>query len=479
MYPELKKIDDYRWEIPRTGEMRVPGLIYASESMLPKISEDKATTQVANVATLPGIVGHSLAMPDIHWGYGFPIGGVAAMDFKDGVISPGGIGFDISCGVRLLRSNLKKNEIDNKKASIVNSLFYNVPSGVGSTGRINLSSNEMKKVFEKGSRWSVERGYGEREDLETCEDGGCLDSAEPDLPSQRAIERGKDQLGTLGSGNHFLEIQFVEEIYDPEIASAFGLFKDQVTVMIHTGSRGCGYQICDDSLRVMRESIRKYGIRVPDPQLACAPLSSKEGKNYLGVMAAAANYARANRQAITHWVRESFMKTLSMGPKDLGMGVVYDVCHNVGKIEEHEVNGQLKKLCIHRKGATRAFPAGHPEVPEKYRSVGQPVLIPGTMGTYSYVAVGTEKAMKETFGTICHGAGRAMSRTQALKRVNGYELQRELEKSNILVKSASYRRLAEEAPFAYKDVNQVVDVCHRAGLSLKVARLKPLAVVKG
>jgi tRNA-splicing ligase RtcB len=293
------------------------------------------------------------------------------------------------------------------------------------------------------------------------------------------VERGKNQIGTLGSGNHFLEAQVVDEIYDPDVAQAFGLFKGQVTVMIHTGSRGCGYQICDDFLRVMRESVRKYQIKIPDPQLACAPLSSQEGKDYLAAMGAGANYARANRQAITHWVRQSFMKTLSMGPKDLGMDVVYDVCHNIGKIEEHEIGGKKMKVCVHRKGATRAFPSGHPEVPEKYRSVGQPVLVPGTMGTYSYVAVGTERAMKETFGTTCHGAGRAMSRTQASKRVNGHDLQRDLEKNGILVRTASWRGLAEEAPFAYKDVNEVIEVCHQAGISLKVARLKPLAVVKG
>lgn len=479
MNSNLKKIDDYRWEIPQTGAMRVRGMIFASEAMLPKISEDKATTQVANVATLPGILRASLAMPDIHWGYGFPIGGVAATSLEEGVISPGGIGYDISCGVRLLRSGLNKSEVQSRMKELVDSLFYNVPSGVGSTGRINLKAAEMKKVFEKGALWSVEQGLGEREDLETCEDGGRIESADPDLPSSRAVERGKDQLGTLGSGNHFLEIQAVDEIYDEKIAAAFGLYKDQVTVMIHTGSRGCGYQICDDYLRVMSQSVRKYRIQIPDPQLGCAPLSSPEGKDYFRAMGAGANYARANRQAITHWVRESFMKTLSVSPKDLGMGVVYDVCHNIGKIEEHEIEGKKIKVCVHRKGATRAFPAGHPEVPEKYRSVGQPVLIPGTMGTFSYVAVGTDRAMKETFGTTCHGAGRAMSRTQSLRKVNGHQLQQDLEKNGILVRSASYRGLAEEAPMAYKDVNEVVDVCHNAGISKKVARLKPMGVVKG
>lgn len=475
----LKKLDDYRWQIPQFGEMRVPGLIFASEAMLPKINEDKATSQVANVATLPGIVGAALAMPDIHWGYGFPIGGVAATTVEEGVVSPGGIGYDISCGVRLLRTHLQKDAVANKVAAIVDSLFSQVPSGVGSTGRINLTAKEMKKVFEKGAQWAVEKGLGEKADLESCEDRGRIETSDPDLPSVRAIERGKDQLGTLGSGNHFLEVQIVDEIYDAGVAAAFGLFKNQVTVMIHTGSRGCGYQICDDFLKVMRTASQNYRIQLPDPQLACAPISSKEGKDYFAAMGAGANYARANRQTITHWVRESFMKTLSLSPKDLGMEVVYDVCHNIGKIEEHEVNGRKMKLCVHRKGATRAFPAGHPEVPERYRSAGQPVLIPGTMGTFSYVAVGTELAMKETFGTTCHGAGRAMSRTKAMKQVNGRQLQKDLEAKEILVRTASYRGLAEEAPFAYKDVNEVVEVCHRAGISRKVARLKPIGVVKG
>lgn len=473
------KIDDWRWEIPKTGAMRVPGLIYASEKMLAVLSSDKATEQVANVATLPGIVGWSLAMPDIHWGYGFPIGGVAAMDVSDGVISPGGIGFDISCGVRLLRTNLSRKDVQKNIEPLVDGLFHNVPSGVGSTGRVRLTQDEMRDVFEKGAAWAVEKGFGEREDLATCEDGGALDSADPDLPSARAVQRGRDQLGTLGSGNHFLEIQWVDEIYDESVARAFGIFLNQVVLMIHTGSRGCGYQICDDYLSVMQRASKKYGISVPDRQLCCAPVSSREGRDYFGAMCAGANFARSNRQVITQLVRETFMKVLGTGPKDLGMNVVYDVCHNVGKIEEHEVNGKKKKLCVHRKGATRSFPAGHPDVPEKYRAVGQPVMIPGTMGTASYVLVGTDLAMKETFGTTCHGAGRAMSRSAALKKVNGRELQAQLKAQGILVRTASYKGLAEEAPLAYKDVSSVVDVCHNAGISKKVARLRPLGVVKG
>ncbi len=475
----LTRIDDYRWEIPQTGDMRVPGRIFASEAMLPKIADDKASSQVANVATLPGIVVASLAMPDIHWGYGFPIGGVAATRVSDGVVSPGGIGYDISCGVRLLRSGLTREELFPKISKIADALFHQVPSGVGVSGKVRLNVQEMRRVFEKGAQWSVERGWGDREDLDTCEDRGRILANDPDIPSQRAVERGKDQLGTLGSGNHFLEVQYVDEIFDETAAHVFGLFKGQITVMIHTGSRGCGYQICDDFLRVMRSASQKYQIRLPDPQLACAPLTSPEGKDYFAAMGAGANYARANRQAITHLVREAFMHTLSIGPKDLGMKVVYDVCHNIGKMEEHEIAGEKVKVCVHRKGATRAFPAGHPDVPELYRTVGQPVLIPGTMGTCSYVAVGTDLAMKETFGTTCHGAGRAMSRTQAMKKVDGHALQKQLLEHGIQIRTASYRGLAEEAPFAYKDVNEVVEVCHQAGLSRKVARLKPLAVVKG
>ena len=473
---ELRKIDEWRWEIPRTGAMRVPGRIYASESMLSKIRRDKAAVQVAHVAALPGIVGASLAMPDIHWGYGFPIGGVAATEISSGVVSPGGIGYDISCGVRFLRSGLTRDEAAPRLDALLDRLFEAVPSGVGSTGRLSLSESEMRAVFRKGASWAVERGLGRMEDLETCEDAGLIRDADPELPSPRAIERGRDQLGTLGSGNHFLEVQFVDRIFDPAVARAFGLFEGQVTVMIHTGSRGCGYQICDDSLRVMHGSLRKYGIRVPDPQLACAPLDSREGKDYLGAMGAGANYARANRQAITHWVREAFGETFG---SRAGLEVVYDVCHNIGKIEEHEVGGKKTKLCVHRKGATRAFAAGHPEVPAKYRAVGQPVLIPGTMGTCSYVAVGTERAMKETFGTTCHGAGRAMSRTQALKQVDGRELREQLEREGVRVRSASYKGLAEEAPLAYKDVDDVLEVCDRAGISRKVARLRPVGVVKG
>ncbi|MBI3292663.1 MAG: RtcB family protein [Elusimicrobia bacterium] len=389
-------------------------------------------------------------------------------------------GFVVSnCGVRLLRTDLQKKTIEGKIPRLIDALFQQVPSGVGATGKVNLSKEEVKQVFKKGARWALEHGFGDPEDAEAIEDQGCLPQADPSVTSQRAVERGREQLGTLGSGNHFLEIQVVDQVFDEQVATAFGLFLDQIVVMVHTGSRGPGYQICEDFLRVMEQASRRYGFSLPDRQLACAPLSSQEGQDYFAAMCAGGNYARANRQVITHWVRETFMRTLEMSPKDLGMAVVYDVAHNVGKIEEHEFQGKRVKVCVHRKGATRAFPAGHPDLPEKYRAVGQPVLVPGSMGTYSYVLVGTERAMRETFGTTCHGAGRMMSRSQALKQVHGRDLQKQLEEQGILVRTDSYKGLAEEAPFAYKDVSEVVEVCHQAGISKKVARVRPLGVVKG
>lgn len=476
---QLKKVDDYRWLIPPVAEMRVPGLIYTTEAMLTKVVEDKALDQVANVATLPGIVGKSLAMPDIHWGYGFCIGGVAAMNVADGVISPGGIGYDISCGVRLLRTNLEEKDLTSQISLLVERLFRNIPSGVGATGKLNLSKEEVKQVLKKGARWAVEHGFGDRQDLEYIEDQGCLEEADPDLVSSRALERGREQLGTLGSGNHFLEIQKVEEIYDQKVAEAFGIFPGQVTVMIHTGSRGCGYQICDDYLSVMGAAAQKYNIFLPDRQLACAPINSDEGQRYFAAMSAGANYARANRQIIAHWVKESFLEVLAIPPKELGMQTVYDVAHNLGKMEEHFIDDKKVKVCVHRKGATRSLPAGHKDVPDVYRAIGQPVLIPGTMGTASYILVGSERALKETFASTCHGAGRMMSRSKALKQVRGQEVQKQLKEKGIIVRSGSYKGLAEEAPFAYKDVSLVVEICHQAGLSRKVAKLRPLGVIKG
>ncbi|MFA6029983.1 MAG: RtcB family protein [Elusimicrobiota bacterium] len=475
----LKKIDPWRWELPRTGGMRVPGLVYASEGMLPKIEREKVAEQVANVAHLPGIVGRSLAMPDCHWGYGAPVGGVAATDAETGVISPGVVGFDISCGVRLLRSDLEAAAVRKRIPRIMDALHARVASGVGKGGPIRLDERGVRRVFERGARWAVEKGLGGREDLETCEDGGWLRDADPDAPSERAAERGRDQVGTLGSGNHFLELQEVDEVYDPGTAAVFGLFKGQIVALIHTGSRGSGYQVCEDALRAMQGVAARSGWRLPDRQLACAPIGSPEGRAYYAAMCAAANYARANRQAITHFIREAFARVLETGPDGLGLRVVYDLCHNIAKFETHLVDGAARRVLVHRKGATRAFPAGHPDVPEVYRGVGQPVLVPGSMGTASYVLVGTDAAMRETFGTVCHGAGRLLSRTQAAKRTDPHLLVRELESSGICVRTDNWKGLAEEAPSAYKDVDEVVEVCHSSGLAQRVARMRPMGVLKG
>jgi tRNA-splicing ligase RtcB len=458
----LKKVDDYRWKIEKTGSMNTEGLIFASEKMVSHICGDNAYKQVQNVAALPGILGKSMAMPDIHWGYGFPIGGVAAFDLKTGIISPGGIGFDINCGVRLIRTNLVKKDVQDRMKQLVSALFINIPSGVGATGKINLSGRDVKRVLEKGAEWAVKTGYGTAADLNHIEETGVLDGSDPDNVSTRAIERGREQLGTLGAGNHFLEIQEVVEIFDDNLATKLGIFPGQITIMIHTGSRGLGYQVCDDYTKTMLSASRKYGIELPDRQLACAPVLSEEGKKYYSAMAAAANYAWANRQVITHWVRETFSKIFAGSVSDIGLETVYDIAHNIGKFEEH--NGT--KVFIHRKGATRSFP-------------GVPVLIPGTMGTASYVMMGTEAALKEPWGSTCHGAGRMMSRTRALKGVNGSDLARQLEAEGITVQAREWKTLAEEAPSAYKDVNLVVEVCHRAGISKKVAMMRPLGVIKG
>ncbi|MFC1927444.1 RtcB family protein [Chloroflexota bacterium] len=476
------KIDDYRWKIPedyKTG-MRVPGLIYASERMLESIREEQALEQVANVAFLPGIVGYSLAMPDIHWGYGFPIGGVAATDTKDGVVSPGGVGYDINCGVRLLRTSLNEGEVRPRIDQLINALFHNIPSGLGSEGKIRISQKEMNQLMTEGARWAVKRGLGLEEDLGATEEGGCLSGADPSKVSDRAVKRGMPQAGTLGSGNHFLEIQVVKEIFDSQIASVMGITDiGQVLVLIHTGSRGLGHQICTDHLRILEQAVSRYGIKLPDRQLACAPVESREGRDYLGAMACAANYAWANRQCIAHWVRESFSEVLGKDPEKLGMGQIYDVAHNIAKIEEHAINGRSVKVCVHRKGATRAFPAGHKDTPKRYKEVGQPVLVPGDMGRCSFVAVGTQKAMSETFGSTCHGAGRVLSRGAAKRSIRGADIIRELGNKGILVKVGSISALAEEAPQAYKDVAEVIDVIHQAGISRKVAMATPIGVIKG
>jgi tRNA-splicing ligase RtcB len=479
---QLEKIDEYRWRIPKSYKpgMRVDGLIYASEKMLPQILEDRAIEQVANVAFLPGIAGSSLAMPDIHWGYGFAIGGVAATRVSDGVVSPGGVGFDINCGVRLMRTNLDEAAVQPHLNKLADAIFNAVPSGVGSKGKIKLNSREMEDVLVKGSRWAVNNGYGRKEDLLATEENGEIPGADPDLVSGRAKERGNPQLGTLGSGNHFLEVAVIDEIYEPEIARVMGLDEvGQVVIYVHCGSRGLGYQVADDYIKEMMRAMQKYGIEVPDRQLACAPVTSPEGQAYLAAMRCAANYAWANRQCITHWVRDAFCRVMEIGEAKAGLELIYDVTHNIAKIEEHQVDGKNIKLCVHRKGATRAFPAGHPGVPAQYARIGQPILIPGDMGRYSYVLVGTGKAMQETFGSTCHGAGRLQSRSAAKRALSGKDVLVALDAKGITVRAGSLAGLAEEAPASYKDVNDVVDVVHGAGISKKVARTRPVAVIKG
>lgn len=459
--------------------MRVPGIIYASDKLMKAMGKDESPKQVANVAQLPGIVTHSLAMPDMHWGYGFPIGGVAAFDINSGIVSPGGVGYDINCGCRLVATNLRRDEIRPQMAKIVNALFQHVPSGVGSRGALKLSRSDEKRVLVEGARWAVKNGYGSQGDLESTEDGGCLPGADPEAVSERALERGKDQVGTLGSGNHFLEVEIVEEIFDRDVASALGIEVGQVAVLIHSGSRGLGHQVCDDYLAKLVKHVDKIGINLPDRQLACAYIQSTEGQQYLSAMACAANYAWANRQMLMHWTGEALEKALGMGPRELGMRLVYDVCHNIAKIEEHVVDGKKMTLCVHRKGATRAFPPGHPALPQKFRKTGQPVLIPGDMGTGSYVLVGTEKAMEKTFGSTCHGAGRVLSRAAAIKASKGRSIRREMEDRGVLVMSAAKGTLAEEIPEAYKDIDEVVNVVHGAGLSRKVAKLRAVGCIKG
>ncbi|MGA2158492.1 MAG: RtcB family protein [Dehalococcoidia bacterium] len=471
-----------RWEIPQDYKdgMKVPGLIYADERMLSVIREEESLEQVANVAFLPGIVGRSMAMPDIHWGYGFPIGGVAATRVNDGVVSPGGVGYDINCGVRLLRTNLSEEEVKPRIQELINHLFVNVPSGVGSEGKIKIGEKEIDNVLRLGAEWAVRRGYGDRQDLEVTEEKGCMNMADPEKVSGRAKKRGTPQLGTLGSGNHFLEIQVVGEIYDKEAAAAMWIDRiGQVLLLIHAGSRGLGHQVCDDYLRIMGESVRKYGIALPDRQLACAPVESPEGQDYLAAMACAANYAWANRLCIAHWARESFVKVLGRKAENIGLEQVYDVAHNIAKLEDHIIEGKSQKLCVHRKGATRAFPAGQEGVPAKYASVGQPVLIPGDMGRCSYIALGTEKAMQETFGSTCHGAGRVQSRGAARRGQSGRDVAANLAARGIYVRTGNMGSLSEEASSAYKDVDDVVNITQEAGISRRIAKALPIGVIKG
>ncbi len=476
---KLNKIHDYLWEIPKHGGMRVPARLYASEAMLDDILSDNAPQQAANVAHMPGIVKASMAMPDIHWGYGFPIGGVAAFDAEDGVISPGGVGYDINCGVRLMVSDLEREDVAPRAEALVDELFRRVPTGVGAAGALRVSKPELRRVLTKGAEWAVAQGYGEAADLEHVEERGRIDGADPDAVSGRALERGTGQLGTLGSGNHFLEFGYVAEVYDARIANVLGLHEGKVTVIIHSGSRGFGYQVCDDALSKMGRAMAKYGIELPDRQLACAPIRSPEGREYLAGMHCAINYAFANRQTMAHNTRLAFEHALGLSPREVNLRTVYEVAHNIAKFERHRVDGHEQTVCVHRKGATRAFPAGHPAVPDAYQSVGQPVLIPGDMGRYSYVLVGTDKAMDETFGSTCHGAGRRMSRRQARKAAGNRNIAAELEKKGIIVRGESGRTVREEIPEAYKDVAEVVDAVEGAGISKKVVQLRPLGCIKG
>lgn len=478
---DFVRISDYLWEIPKTfrADMRVPARIYADEKMLEIALKDRSVEQLVNTATLPGIVGYALAMPDIHQGYGFSIGGVAATRYPDGVISPGGVGYDINCGVRLLASGLNAADVKPLMGDLINVLYNTVPSGVGETGPIKLSNKQLDDVLVRGAEWAVRAGYGEAEDLAHLEERGAMAGADPSAVSERAKSRGRAQLGTLGSGNHFLEVQEVEEIYDAEAADALGLFKGQLVVQIHSGSRGLGHQVCTDYVRLLQSAVQKYGIRLPDRELVCAPLNSPEGKAYFGAMVGAANYAWANRQCLTHMTRLAFEQVLAPRFRNWRLRVVYDVAHNIAKIEEYVIDGKPTKVCVHRKGATRAFGPGHPSLPPDYRAVGQPVLIPGDMGTASYVLVGTNKAMEDTFGSAAHGAGRLLSRAEAKRQVRGEKLREQLKAQGIEVRAGSLAGLAEEAPDAYKDVDAVVDTIHAAGIARKVARLRPLAVMKG
>ena len=476
---KLERIDEWRVRIPMHGGMRVPGLCFADEQMMKVIATDKSPEQVANVAHLPGILSHSIAMPDMHWGYGFPIGGVAAFDEYEGVLSPGGVGYDINCGVRLLRSDLRRDEVVHRLEQLSLAIYKAVPCGVGSRSELRLSKKELDDVLEGGAKWAVEQGYGTDDDLAVIEEGGCFGGATPEKVSDRAKDRGRPQLGSLGSGNHFCELGYVAEIYDEETAAAFGLELDRITLMIHSGSRGLGHQICDDALHTMLKASSKYGIELPDRQLCAAPLGSPEANAYFAQMACAVNFAFANRQAMTHFAREALVKFFAGRPGDLGLRLVYDVCHNIAKWEQHEVDGEMRRVCVHRKGATRAFGPGHPDVPQRYRELGQPVLVPGDMGRYSFVLAGTGGAMKESFGSSCHGAGRRLSRVKAKKLARTRPIFEELRQRGVFVRADSKATVEEEIPEAYKDVADVVDVVAGAGLARKVAKLVPLAVVKG
>ncbi len=478
---DLRRIDAYLYEIPASfrADMRVPARFYADETLIENVLGDRSLEQLVNTATLPGVVNYVLAMPDMHQGYGFPIGGVVATALPDGVISPGGVGYDINCGVRLLASQLSMAEIQPHLDDLASALYANCPSGVGRGGPVRLTAGELDRVMEKGARWAVQRGFGSAADLERTEEEGCLAGADPEKVSARARERGRDQVGTLGAGNHFIEIDVVEQVADETIAGRIGLFAGQVAVQIHCGSRGLGHQVCSDYVNRFQKAVRKYGIDLPDRELVCAPLSSSDGRDYLAAMKAAANYAFANRQVLAHHIRRSFEQVLAGKVKAHHLFQIYDIAHNMAKVETHAVGGRMAEVCVHRKGATRAFGPGSEVLPPVYRDIGQPVLVPGSMGTSSWVLVGTEGSMSQAFGSTCHGAGRTMSRHQAKRSVQGPALRRELEAAGIRIRAGSMAGLAEEAPAAYKDVDRVVAVVHGAGLARRVARLTPLAVIKG
>jgi len=488
----VNKIEENIYEIPPSTlmarisgriekfQMKVPVHIYANEYIMDKIKGDRTLDQISNVACLQGVQKHAIALSDAHQGYGFCIGGVAGTDAESGMVSPGGVGYDINCGVRLLRTNMELKEVTGVLPDLLNSIFRNIPSGLGSKGKLNINYSDLDKVLDTGLNWALENDYAVKEDLVHCEERGFLDQANSELVSQKAKQRGLKQLGSLGSGNHFLEIQKVDEIYNPKVAKHLGIHnKDQITVMVHTGSRAMGHQICTDSLRTIERAMRKYEITVPDRELACVPADTKEAQDYLSQMACAANFGFCNRQLITHWLRESFQTIFKKESDELDLNLIYGVCHNILKIEEHEVDGKKMKLNIHRKGATRAFPPEHPVLPQDYKAIGQPVLIPGTMGSASYLCVGKPKAMDLTFGSTAHGSGRVMSRSKATKKYWGEQVQKDLRNEGILVKAASKKVIAEEAPGAYKDIDQVVQVSHDLGIVEKIVRLVPVGVVKG
>ena len=477
---EVKKVRDNVYEIPGSfnKKMRASGRLYLDDESFDAL-EEGAIEQIVNVACLPGVQRYSIGLPDIHFGYGFPIGGVAAFSMRNGIVSPGGVGFDINCGVRLIKSNLTIDDVEGKLDELTELLFKNIPSGVGSKGKIRLDENEINDVLDYGAEWAVENGYGWQEDLEYLEENGRIKDADSSIVSDKAKKRGIPQLGSLGSGNHFLEIQIVDEIYNEEVASVFGLKKGMIVIMIHSGSRGCGHQVCSDYLRIMDKAYKNYKINIADRQLACAPLDSKEAQNYLKAMYAAANYAWANRQMMTHWIRETFEEVFDKSAKDMEMDIVYDVAHNIAKEENHQIYNRREDVIVHRKGATRAFGPGCEEIPEKYREVGQPVLIPGTMGTASYVLHGTDVAMEETFGSTAHGAGRVLSRSKAKKDYDADKITQDLATKGIKIKATSKHVIEEEAPGAYKDVDSVVRISDSTGIAKLVAKVKPLSVCKG